>query len=198
MPVYLYDEVTSTNDIAKQLADKGIPLPFAVRAVSQTAGRGQHGRSFFSGRDAGMYLSVVFEPRLPSDRSILITPYCGLCVRRAVWEKYGIRADLKYVNDVMVSGKKIAGILTEAVSDGGKMRYAVCGIGLNVKKTEMPDAIKDIAASLEDFCGHAEVEEITEHILRIFGNGPCEEDEKDIVREYKEALLPVNMGDLPF
>lgn len=198
MPLYMLDETASTNDAAKDLVRDRTSFPFAVRARSQTAGRGQKGRSFFCERDKGIYLSIAFVPKLSFEESLLITPYCGLCVRDSIEEVCGLKADLKYVNDVMVNGRKIAGILTESVSDGGRIRYAVCGIGINVRKTVFPEDLRDIASTLEEAAGFTDTERLTQVLLRRFGEGPRPEDAEKIVSSYKMALLPVNIGDLPF
>lgn len=102
-------------------------------ARRQTGSRGRLGRSFFSPEGSGLYMSLLLHPRLSGDDLTLITPAAAVAVCEALEEVYGVSAQIKWVNDVYLGGKKICGILTEAVfSPEGGVSHAVLGIGVNV------------------------------------------------------------------
>lgn len=153
--VYLkvYKEVTSTNQAAKQAAlSKEAGHGGFVIAEHQTEGRGRRGRSFYSPKGAGIYLSVILEPGETLRESLLLTTAAAVAVYKAVKKVCGVSLDIKWVNDLYLHGKKVCGILTEAVTDfeSGNIEFAVVGIGLNIFETEegYPDELKDVAGAL--------------------------------------------------
>ena len=116
--VDIYDELESTNQTAKKEAMIGEAGHGAfVIARSQTAGRGRRGREFYSPADAGLYISVILKPQGTLQDSLLITTAAAVAVYRAVAQICGIQLDIKWVNDLFYKGKKVCGILTEAVTD---------------------------------------------------------------------------------
>lgn len=121
-------------------------------ARCQNAGRGRRGREFYSPKDAGLYLSVVLEPKGTLKDSLLLTAAAATAVYKAVEKVCGISLDIKWVNDLFYKGKKVCGILTEAVTDfeSGSIEFAVVGIGLNLymNPEEIPEDIRDIAGAL--------------------------------------------------
>ncbi len=150
----LYKEAGSTNQLAKQAAISSEAGHGAfVIAQKQTAGRGRRGRSFFSPEEAGLYLSVVLEPREETlQKSLLLTTAAATAVYKAVKKVCGISLDIKWVNDLYYQGKKVCGILTEAVTDfeGGNIEFAVVGIGLNLYEAEggYPGELQGIAGAI--------------------------------------------------
>ena len=144
--------VTSTNTLLRAEAEKGAAHKTVLIANEQTEGRGRHGKSFFSPADSGIYLSVLLRPDFNASDAFLITTGAAVAVVRAIKEVCGIDADIKWVNDIMLNGKKICGILTEAVTDfeSGCLQYAVVGMGINITRPEggFPAEIADIASSL--------------------------------------------------
>lgn len=150
----LYKEAGSTNQLAKQAAVSGEAGHGAfVIAQKQTKGRGRRGRSFFSPEDAGLYLSIVLKPKEETvQKSLLLTTAAAAAVYKAVKKVCGISLDIKWVNDLYYEGKKVCGILTEAVTDfeGGNIEFAVVGIGLNLYEGEggYPRELQGIAGSL--------------------------------------------------
>ena len=123
------DETTSTNDDAKDLAERGAPMGEAVLARRQTRGRGRAGRAFVS-PEGGLYLSVVLRPRRPPDEWGLVPLLAGVVVAHEL-RRDGYDARLKWPNDILLSGKKLGGVLVE--SRWGEAPFAVVGIGLNVE-----------------------------------------------------------------
>lgn len=130
-PVEHVESAASTNDLVKQRARAGAPEWSTVLAGRQTAGRGRQGSDWLS--PAGnLFLSVLLRPvALPADRAGLLPLAVGVVVHEAVSE-WGIAAELKWPNDVLVSGRKLGGILVESSSSGGGLDTAVVGIGLNL------------------------------------------------------------------
>ena len=144
MKIYHYDMVDSTNAQAKKMILEGA-REGVLLAERQSAGRGRLGRSFFS--ENGIFVSVILAPeRIPFDPGFL-TSAVAAATCRAI-EEQGFSVGIKWVNDIYMEGKKICGILSEAVSMGAETLAYVVGIGINVGKADFPDDIKDIAAFL--------------------------------------------------
>ena len=144
MKIYHYDMVDSTNAQAKKMILEGA-REGVLLAERQSAGRGRLGRSFFS--ENGIFMSVILAPeRIPFDPGFL-TSAVAAATCRAI-EEQGFSVGIKWVNDIYMEGKKICGILSEAVSMGAETLAYVVGIGINVGKADFPDDIKDIAAFL--------------------------------------------------
>ena len=130
----------STNDIIKREA-RSLPDWYALLADRQTGGRGRLGRRFFSPGGTGLYMSVLAPADLPPEDMALLTPAAAVAVCRALEALGSERAEIKWVNDVLIGGRKVCGILTEAGFDGPSR--AVIGIGVNVTAPEggfPPDA----------------------------------------------------------
>lgn len=154
-----FDSIDSTNTYAKNNAS-ALPLPTLITALEQTAGRGRHGKTFYSPQ-SGIYFSLLFEADENFD---LITPACAVSVCRAVKELCGIDTDIKWVNDVYCKGKKVCGILVERFAKDGKI-YTCAGIGINLKTASFPCELT-MAGSLEtDVDGVRIAERITELLL---------------------------------
>lgn len=140
--------VGSTNDRLKQRARAGAPEWSLVLADRQTAGRGRQGHSWAS-PSGNLYLSVLLRPSLPASCWGVLPLAAGLAVCEAALE-LGVAAELKWPNDVLVEGRKLAGILVEAVSGATGMESAVVGIGVNVLTVpeELPPALAGRVTSL--------------------------------------------------
>lgn len=164
----LYEEVTSTNDILKEIAEgkykddkynfsfdkENVSEGFSVIALSQVKGKGRSGRKFFSPPSCSVYLSILLRPDLNIEDSLLITPMAAAAVHDAILDVCKIDAGIKWVNDLYIDNKKICGILTEGSLKNGsdKLEYAIVGIGLNIfyPKVEIPDDLKDIYGTIFD------------------------------------------------
>lgn len=145
------NEVNSTNTYAKTLCSQGKGAGALVVADSQTAGRGRRGRSFVSNPDAGVYFSAVYTLSGEEKAAGLLTSLAGLAVRDALYSLYNLQCTIKWPNDILCEGKKLCGILCEAVNENGRAKYAVVGIGLNVQKQDFPDELSLTAGSIADF-----------------------------------------------
>ena len=152
--------VDSTNTRLKAMAAAGAPTGTALLAEEQSGGRGTHGRSFQSPKGDGLYLSVLLRPRLTKLQDLLtLTGWVGVAAREAVERASGAPAEIKWLNDLYLNGKKLCGILTEMSVEGetGAVDYVVAGMGTNVGETAEYFAqagLADIATSL-DIEGHA-------------------------------------------
>ncbi|MBQ9383229.1 MAG: biotin--[Ruminiclostridium sp.] len=147
--IIIKDITASTNLDVKELAAKGAPEGTVVIAGEQTAGRGRLGRSFWSPRNTGLYMSVLLRPELSAADALAITTCAAPAVCEAVEGLCDTEAGIKWVNDIYIGGRKVCGILTESViAADGRLDSAVLGIGVNVADTEFPADITDKAGSL--------------------------------------------------
>jgi BirA family biotin operon repressor/biotin-[acetyl-CoA-carboxylase] ligase len=153
--LFFFEECGSTNTEAKKYAASGVRNAVFV-AARQTEGRGRMGRSFLSS-EGGLYLSYLFHPDIRPADAVMITVYAAVCLSRIIEELTPVRVGIKWVNDLIVGGKKLAGILTEGAftEDGERFRYAVVGIGLNVERVGFPPELADIATDIETESGTA-------------------------------------------
>ena len=186
----LLDETTSTNTVAKQLAEEqAIPeCGIIIAAERQTAGRGRLGRSFLSdGR--GLYFSYLFNPKIPVEKIVRLTAYAAVAMARAVDSVAGVRTGIKWVNDLYLGGKKLAGILTEGVfSPEGELKYAVVGIGVNLYHDALPDELASIATSIEAEAGEAPDKSLLlARFIDEFSKGSILAD--GVIREYRERSV---------
>ncbi len=150
------DTVSSTNDLLKAMAAEGAAEGTVVIAGEQTRGKGRLGRSFTSAAGKGIYLSALLRPDLPPEALLPLTGFTAEAVVRAVSRAAGAEAQIKWVNDLILNGKKLCGILTEsAFSAGGRLKYVVVGVGLNVNydQNDFPEELRPIAGSLKTELG---------------------------------------------
>ena len=145
--VLTFDTLDSTNTEAMKHARLGDDEGLCVIAYQQTAGRGRHGRTWVSEKNAGLYFSIVLRPKLETRFLPLITLMTGVAVHDTLQE-YGLKPDIKWVNDILVNEKKIGGILAEAAETPNGLAVVV-GIGINIRSWNFPDEIDDIATSVE-------------------------------------------------
>jgi BirA family biotin operon repressor/biotin-[acetyl-CoA-carboxylase] ligase len=129
-----YDQLDSTNRIAKELVTTGeISTHTVVRAAAQSAGKGQYGRSFDS-PPGGLYFTLILQPDLPVERLPLITLATGLACRNVLYDQYKLQPQIKWPNDIYLEKRKVAGILCEHISTGvgeQALSTVIIGVGLN-------------------------------------------------------------------
>lgn len=143
-----FESLTSTNDLAREMAQSGGSEGIAVLARRQTAGRGRQGRSWSSPMGEGLYVSLVLRPDIKPADSPLITLAAAVAVAETLGRDYRISSDIKWPNDVLARGRKICGILVESAIEADRLLYVVMGIGVNLGQREFPEEIKDTATSL--------------------------------------------------
>lgn len=154
--LHWYDTIDSTNTQAKLLAKQGAPQGTVLIAGHQTGGRGRMGRVFQSPDGLGVYLSVILRPNCTPEKLMHLTCGAGVAMVEAVQKVSGVKPQIKWINDLVVNGKKLGGILTEMSVDRGIVEYAVVGIGINCLHAQddfHPD-IADLATSLSLAAGH--------------------------------------------
>jgi BirA family biotin operon repressor/biotin-[acetyl-CoA-carboxylase] ligase len=143
-----YFRVDSTNEAALKLAAAGAPHGSVVLAEEQTAGRGRFGRSWYSEKSSGIYVSVILRPPLAPATAPILTLMAGVAAQQAVSTATGLSVDIRWPNDLLVDGKKVCGILMEMTADLDRLHAVVLGIGINVNHSAMPAELKEIATSL--------------------------------------------------
>lgn len=145
--VHFAKEIDSTNPWAKRLFREGASHGTLAVAEFQSAGRGRFERTWAAPEGSSVMMTILLRPEFSPEYASMLTLVMGLSVAQAV-EKLGFEASIKWPNDVVVSRKKICGILTEMGVNNGKISYVVIGVGINVNMKEFPEELSDKATSL--------------------------------------------------
>ncbi len=153
--IFVYKSIDSTNQEVKRRDLEGARDGMVVLAEEQTAGKGRRGRQFLSPAETGIYMSVLFHPdRERAENAVLVTTAASVAICRAIRVVLGEEPEIKWVNDVYLRGKKICGILTEAISDfeSGRIGSVIVGIGINFREPKggFPEEIREIAGAVLD------------------------------------------------
>jgi len=150
-PIRVLPHTTSTNDEASRAALEGHPEGLVIFAESQSAGRGRMGRRWSSPAGRGLWFSVLLRPSLAPSECTQLTAASANALVRAIQSTTGITPEIKWPNDLLIKGKKIAGILTEMSAELEHVRSVILGIGIDVNQTasEFPADIRGIATSLK-------------------------------------------------
>ncbi len=144
--LYYYEETGSTNTDAKRLAEAGAPHGTLVAADVQTAGKGRRGRSWQTLAGTALSFTLMIRPDFAPDKASMLTLVIALSVAEAVEETTGLRAKIKWPNDIVVNGKKICGILTEMTMtpEMNEIQYVVMGVGINVNNADPQDFLEEM------------------------------------------------------
>jgi BirA family biotin operon repressor/biotin-[acetyl-CoA-carboxylase] ligase len=144
------EECTSTQDLATELARAEEPEGSMVITEAQTRGRGRNGRIWISTPGAGVYLSVILRPKLQAFQIVQIPMVAGVAAARTISAVTCLEPDIKWPNDILLHGKKVAGTLTEMSCEKDRINYIILGIGINVNSLnyDLPEPVRDIATSL--------------------------------------------------
>ena len=189
--VRLFDSVDSTNTVARELAEKGLLQFTTVLAEEQTKGRGRMGRSFYSPAGTGIYMSIILRPTLSPEKTLYITTAAAAACAEAIESVFGLKTEIKWVNDVLCNGKKVCGILTEGSFNGqGALSYAILGIGINVfpPKDGFPKEIDGIASHLTDQPMHEHRCRLIAEILERFIFYYKDLEAKPFMKSYRRRL----------
>jgi BirA family transcriptional regulator, biotin operon repressor / biotin---[acetyl-CoA-carboxylase] ligase len=156
-PLLYFSAIGSTNDVAASIAEGGPSDGAVVIADAQTAGRGRRGRPWFSPPGSGLYVSIVLDipgrSPDPARATALLTLAAGAALSEAVEAATGIRADIKWPNDLLIDGRKIGGILAEGVTNATQLTSVVLGYGINLAPSSFPPELRGRASSLETELG---------------------------------------------
>lgn len=172
--VFAYKEIDSTNSEAKRLLADGLTEPALVIAESQSKGKGRCGRTFYSPGLTGAYMSLIIHLEAGLTEALPITTMAAVAVTETIESLTGRPVKIKWINDIYFAGKKICGILTEAIAgfETGTVESVIVGIGINVSTSDFPRELTGIAGSLP-FCdinrNHL-IAEITNRLLPLADN----------------------------
>ncbi|HXI73101.1 MAG TPA: biotin--[acetyl-CoA-carboxylase] ligase [Verrucomicrobiae bacterium] len=149
--IQVFEQTTSTNDVIEKLARDGVSEGVVVFAESQTKGRGRLGRKWISPERKGLWFSVLLRPDLRPQEATQLTVASATALRRAIAAETGLKPEIKWPNDILVGGKKVAGILTELSAELDRVRHIILGIGVdvNLDTGELPVELRKLATSLK-------------------------------------------------
>ncbi len=169
--VLYYPTIDSTNNECKRLLANSKEGVFLVAADEQTAGRGRQGKSFYSPALTGVYFSIVIKPKTSLQNAVTATTAAAVAVCRAIEALTELNPKIKWVNDVYLNGKKICGILTEAITnfEEGTVESVIIGIGINISTLEFPDDVENAGCLGTKISRSALIAEITNELLKIAG-----------------------------
>jgi len=155
--VLSYQRVRSTNEIALQIAQNGAPEGTLVVAEEQTAGRGRLGRAWHSPPGVGLWVSLILRPQMPPSRVFQLAICGALAAAETVYQRAHLSVKVKWPNDVLVKGKKLAGVLTETQADLDLVHFVVLGWGINVnqKSQDFPEVLRREATSIRAELGRS-------------------------------------------
>lgn len=191
--VEVFDKISSTSTYIKENINK-LTSGYVCVGKSQTLGHGRHNRDFYC-YDGGLYFSLLIDnsfcKRLNLHKdATFITALSACALVDAIETVTGIDCDIKWVNDLYLNNKKVAGILAEAVSANGKLNHYILGIGINVHSVDFPDDIKDRATYLSDVNENRSA--ILAAFLQIFKYYLCCWKKKHIINRYDSLLFIKN------
>ena len=189
--IIVYDEITSTNDVAKELCRKEEPEGTIIIANKQTKGKGRQGRQFFSSSENGLYFTLILKPKIMPQDCTQITVLAATSVACAIEKNTKKQPSIKWVNYIILGDRKICGILTEAgfSSSGKALDYVVLGIGINISKPNngFPPEIESIAGAIfEDSAPQGYCEKLLAEIIKSFYKYYFALDKKEYMKEYIE------------
>ena len=147
--IYFYRETDSTNTRARSLAEEGAPHGSVVVAEIQNAGRGRRGRQWSSPEGAGIWFTLLLKPDIRPNDASMLTLVAAMAVVKGIGRSTGLAPQIKWPNDIVLSGKKVCGILTEMSTQIDYVNHIVVGIGINVKEQAFPPEIAEKATALE-------------------------------------------------
>lgn len=184
-----FPTLPSTNAYLKLRADSS-DEGLIIIAENQTAGRGRFDRKFYSPKNSGIYMSILLKPKFTGFNTTLITTAAAVAVAKACEELSGKETKIKWVNDVLINGKKVCGILTEGSinPENRSVNYVVLGIGINVFTPEngFDDEIKDIAAGVFDEYRPELKKQLTARVINLFFEYYSNLTDKQFLKDYRE------------
>lgn len=185
---YFLVETDSTNNEAKRLALKGVETDVLIIADKQTQGKGRLGRSFYSPKSTGLYMTYMYSAKADLQGSTFVTSAAAVATVKAINELTGLCPQIKWVNDLILNGKKVCGILCESVtnSQNGKT-YIIVGIGVNVSTSDFPQDLQAIAASLN--AKRLDVKTLANSIVSYLKEYIKPQNKAQVMDEYRRLSL---------
>lgn len=190
-------EAGSTNTEAFRMAEAGAPEGTVVIAESQAAGKGRLGRQWISPSGVNLYMSVILRPMLPPYEAPQLTFLSAVAVARAINIETGLKPAIKWPNDLLLDGSKVAGLLNEMNSETDRIGFLILGIGLNInmKMSQFPEDLRSPATSLAIALGHdLSRNQLTVRLLKVLdglytefgksGFGPIRQEWSDLCNAY--------------
>ncbi len=196
MDITVLQMVTSTNALLREKAVQGALEGSVIIANEQTLGRGRRGRSFASPSGTGIYMSLLLRPNeMKAEQAVRITTIAAVAVCEAIEEVSGEPAQIKWVNDIFMNGKKVCGILTEASLDmeSGLLDYAILGIGINVYQPQngFPEELNNIAGTVFDLPQNDAKNHLAAEIISRFMNYYNHMEQIDYAAKYRSKSLAI-------
>lgn len=167
--IFYYSKTDSTNTRARKMLEQCQTGDFIVFCNEQTGGRGRQGKSFYSPANTGVYMSVVVHPMSSLNDAVAMTTLASVAVCKALERITNEKLQIKWVNDIYYKGKKVCGILTEAVTDYKTqiVTSMIIGVGVNIKTRDFPKDVKN-ATCLDVDVKHSDIiVEISKELLKI-------------------------------
>ncbi|WP_159565239.1 bifunctional biotin--[acetyl-CoA-carboxylase] ligase/biotin operon repressor BirA [Streptococcus halichoeri] len=190
LPVSYHEKSQSTQIDAKKGIESKLSSPRLYLAPTQLGAKGRLNREFFASQHGGIYMSLHLSPNIPYAQMPPYTMMVASSIVKAISRLTGIDAQIKWVNDIYIGQKKLAGILTEAITsvETGLITDVIIGVGLNFLVTDFPENLKDRATSL--FTQEASISrnDLISDIWNLFFTIPVE----DHIKVYKEKSLVLN------
>ena len=179
--VFCYDLIDSTNTEARRYALSGGKIPAIFIAEEQSSGRGRMGRSFYSPKSTGLYISLLLD--IPENDAVRLTTSAAVAVRRTLLRKIGADLKIKWVNDLYLSNKKVSGILAESVLVG-ECRFTILGIGINLDTDFSQTELRDIAGSIG--ISPKIRPALAADLARVLCSVLFEEEQSSVIEEYRK------------
>lgn len=194
--IVYFEEVDSTNLVAKKIGKEPDSHGILVLSKSQTAGRGRLGREWDSPKNEGIWMSLVLKPSIHISNASMLTLIAALAVNRGLRNVTNLNSLIKWPNDIIINGKKVCGILTEMSTSKDTLESIVVGIGINVSNATFDNGIIDKATSLQQE-GYRDINKIQiineilrcmEHFYEIFIKT---ESLSELCKEYNDSLINI-------
>lgn len=153
--IQVFQSTDSTNDVVQHLASGTTEEGAVVFAEEQTKGRGRLGRHWISPKSKGLWFSILLRPKTHPESAPRLTIMAAVALVEAIENQTGIEAEIKWPNDILIGGKKVAGILVELMAETDRIRCGILGIGIdvNLRRSQFPADLRDLATSLREVSG---------------------------------------------